>query len=366
MLIKQQSLEMLQQIFTTTVTPSSTPILNIQPRAVGLLRGFWIEVNAIMSVASGTANRTGFGPANLLSNIAFYDLNNNLRHNTAGWHVAMIDAARKGYTFPYGYTSAIPIGFGANFAPSIIAAPSTLPTTAPATPNVRMLYYLPIAYAPDDLRGSVYLGVTNANANLQLTLNATGFCATSGDATLACYSGGTTPSWSSATVTVYQDYLDQLPIGSNGAPVLPLLDLSTIYELKNTSLVGLSVGQDFPVPYANFRSFLSTFMVYDNGGTLNSGSDINYLSIQAANFTNITKADPYLWSQQARDMMLTDFPPGVYYRDHRRKPLNTNMFGNLQLLVNASTVNSGAQLLMGYEDFALQNTISLAGSLPGG
>jgi hypothetical protein len=363
-LIKAQGLEMTQQIFTTTVTPSSNSVLNIQPRNVGLLRGFWIEVNATMYVASGTANLTAFGPANLLSQIAFYDLNNNLRHNTAGWHVAFLDAIRKGYPFPYGLTTGNPITYGPNFAPYVVAAPATLPTTAPTSANVKMLYYLPISYSKDDLRGAVYMGVTNATANLQLTLNYANFCPASGDATLAVYSGGTTPTWSSAMVTVYQDYIDQLPI-SNGAPVLPLLDLSTVYELKNTSLTGITVGQDFPIPYSNFRSFLSTFLIYDNAGVLNAGTDINYLALQSANFTNIIKTDPYLWSTWTRDMLLTDLPKGVYYLDTRRKPLSTNQFGNLQLLLNASASTAGANVLMGYEDFALINNISLAGSLPG-
>jgi hypothetical protein len=363
-LIRAQALEMRQQIFTTTVVPSNTPIINVQPRNVGLLRGFWIEVSGIMYVASGTANRTSFGPVNILSNIAFTDLNNNLRHNTAGWHVGFLDAVRKGYNFPYGWTTGSPIGYGPNYAPYSVAAPATLPTSAPSTPNVKMLYYLPIAYSKDDLRGAVYMGVTNATANLQLTLNTNNFCATSGDATLACYSGGTTPSFSSCTVTVYQDYLDQLPI-SNGAPVLPLIDLSYVYELKNTALTGVTANQDFPIPYSNFRSFLSTFAVFDNAGTLNAGTDVNTWALQAANFTNIMKTDPYLWSVDARDMFNTDFPAGVYYTDHRRRPLNTNSFGNLQLVLNAASVTSGAQVLMGYEDFALINTISLAQSLPG-
>ena len=364
-LIAAQSIDMVQQIYSSTIVPSAQSVININPRNVGLLRGFWIEVQAKMSCASGTAPLTAFGPANLLSNITFYDLNNNVRINTAGWHVAMLDAVRKGYPYPYGLTTGSPIGFGNTWASQTVAAPADLPTTAPTSYNVRMLYYLPISYTKDDLRGAIYMGVTNATANLQLTLNYPGWNVATGDATLAVYSGGTTPVWSAASVTVYQDYYDQLPQGSNGAPVLPLIDLSTVYELKNTSLSSINAGQDFPIPYSNFRSFLSTFMVYDNGGTLSNGDDINYLGLQAANFTFMLKTDPFLWSQWTRDNIKVDLPEGIYYLDHRRKPLNTNQYGNLQLILNASTVNTGAQLLMGYEDFALINTIQLAGSLPG-
>lgn len=373
--IRSQGLEMLQQIFTTTVVPASNPVLNIQPRNVGLLRGFWVEVNAKMYDADQAGAPTTYGAANLLSNIAFYDLSNNLRHNTQGWHVYMLDVVRKGYNFPLGFS--VPTGSiigGTGWSSNLYAAPTQLPASAPSDPNVRCLYYIPISYSKDDLRGSIYAGVVNATMNLQLTLNANGFSvANTGDPTLAVYqdaTGSSTAVWSSATVTVYQDYIDQLPIGTNGAPILPITDLSIVYELKNTSLTGLTAGQDFPIPFSNFRSFLSTMMLFSNPtGTpvdpFRNGTDVNNLKLQAANFTNITNTDPYLWQMTFNDMVMADAPQGFYYMDNRRKPLNTNQYGNLELILNPKTVYAGATVLIGYEDMAVINTISLAGSLPG-
>jgi hypothetical protein len=364
-LIQSQGLDMCQQIFSYTGAPSTNNVITIVPRNVGLLRGFWVEINATMYGSAASGALTPFGPANLLSQIVFFDLNNNVRHQTTGWHVAFIDSIRKGYPYSQGFTVPGPIGYGPNFAPSVVEAPTELPATAPGSPNVRMLYYIPISYTKDDLRGAIYMGVTNATASLQLTLNTSGaFVATGADPTGAIYQNATNPEWSSVTVNVYQDYIDQLPVGSNGAPILPLTDLSTVYELKSTTLTSMVANQDFPIPYSNFRSFLSTFMVFDNGGTLNTGSDVNYLGLQAANFTFMLKTDAGLWSSWTRDMLQTDFPDGVYYLDTRRKPLNTNQYGNLQLILNASTVNANAVVLMGYEDFALINTIQLAQSLP--
>jgi hypothetical protein len=367
-LISALGLEMVQQIFSQTVVPSTQTQLNIPVRNVGLLRGFYVTVAAKMHATGGSAAISPFGAANLLSNISFYDLNNNLRHNTSGWHMALLTAVRKGKPYPGAFTPDLlnsPIGFGAGFTPLSVAIPSSLPTTAPTNPNVIMTYYVPIAYGKDDLRGSIYMGVTNATASLQLTLNTSALGASGSDPTLAVYTGGTGNSFDSATVTVYQDYIDQLPQANNGAPVLPLIDLSTVYELKQTSFSGMNVGQDFPMPYSNFRSFLSTFVVFDNGGSLNYGSDLAYFALQAANFTNMIKTGPDIWSLWAREALGSDLPAGTYYKDHRRKPLDTNQYGNLQLIANATTVNSNAQFLVGYEDFALINTVQLAGSLPG-
>ena len=363
-LIKAQSLEMLQQISSGTIsTPvAGSNVLNISPRNVGLMRGFYVELSGTITNTSTTTalTRTNLGPYNMLSGITFNDLNNNVRHNTTGWHLGLLDTIRKGYPYPSGYSNSSPVNFGNNWT-NIVQAASSI--AASGSTVVKNTFYLPLSYSKDDLRGSIYMGVVNATANLQLTVNPTPVIA-SGDATLAMYSGAT-GTLTGLSYAIYQDYIDQLPTGSNGAPVLPLTDLSTVYELRTTANSAINVSQDYPVAYPNFRQFLSTMAIFDNGGTLNSGSDVNYWSLQSANFTNIWKLDPYLAALQVRDVIYTDFPPGCYYFDHRRKPLATNQFGNLNLILNASTINTGAQLLMGFEDFALINNVQGAGSFPG-
>lgn len=357
--ISTTAVKMTQQIFSTTVTPASQNVLNIAPRNVGLLLGFFVEVTAaVANTAGATATLTPLGPSNVLSNIAFYDLNNNVRINTAGWHVNAVNTARGGSAFLSASTlTGYPIDYTNNFT-NIIQSPASL--AASATGTVNMMYYIPLAYSDVDLRGSIYGNVVNATMNLQLTINPNPFVA-SGDSTLAMFSGNA-GSITSATVTVYQVYYDQLPTSQNGV-LLPVLDLSTIYELKNTNITGITANQDFPIAYSNFRDFLSTTMIYDNGGTLNNGSDLNYLALQAANYTNIFKVAPKYVKAWERQRINNDFPSGMYYIDHRQKPISTVQYGNMELIVNASTVNTNAVCLMGYEDFALQNVISGAQSL---
>ena len=164
---------------------------------------------------------------------------------------------------------------------------------------------------------------------------------------------------------MYQSYLDQLPVGQNGI-VLPILDLATIYELKNTAVTAVVANQDFPIQYANFRDFISTTMIYVNTqstGARGVGADINYLALQSANFTNIWKKEPGLVALETRNHIQADMPPGVYYFDSRNKPISTTQYGNMQLILNASTANTGAYALMGFEDFALVQTLNMAGSL---
>lgn len=360
-----QGIEMTQNIFSQTIaTPGSTNnVINVIPRNVGLIKGFIVRVAATLQNTTGGATAitpTNFNAANVLSQIVFNDLNNNVRINTTGWHCNFVNTAKNRRVFSAAATTDSPIKYGNNFLQTI-AAPASIADTM--TGIVYMTYYIPLAYSDTDLRGAVYANVVNATMNLQLTINPTPVAAAAGSTLNAVYQAAAgAGAFTSVTVNVYQVYLDQLPMGKAG-PILPMLDLSTVYELKNTALTGIVVNQDFPVPYSNFREFLSTFLVYQNGIQMNNGTDVNYISLQSANFTNIIKADPYVFATRARNAIGDDFPPATYYLDSRNKPISTIQYGNMQIILNASLVNSNANVLMGYEDFALVNVVTGAGSL---
>lgn len=359
-LVLASAVERMQSVYSNTVNAASQNVLNIAPRNVGLIKGFFVDVIAsVTNGATNVATLTGLGPANILSQIAFTDLQNNTRIQTSGAHMHLLNSAKVGR--PFGLINAFtnaPIAYGNNWGE--IAAPATLAAAAAGT--VTMRYYIPLAYSQSDLRGALYAGVVNATMNLQLTINTSAFVAAGGDATRAVFSGNT-GSVGNVTVNVYQHYLDQIP-STNAGPVLPTMDLSTFYDIKETTVNGLTATQDYPIPYANYRSFLSTFFTYDNGGTLNAGSDLNYIALQSANFTQIFKMSPAELSLLSSVKLGADWPKGVYYVDHRNRPINTNQYGNMELVLNPSLVNSGAVVYVGYEAFGQINLMNSAGSLP--
>jgi P3 major capsid protein len=368
-LILANSLEEIQQIYTYSFNPSSTNILNIAPRNVGLIKGFLIKVTGTLTTgATGTANRTGYGAANLLSNISFNDLNNYTRTNTTGYHLAMMNTARLGFGYGGSYANNLPMGYGNNW--TVQSAPSTIAVST--NQAVSFYYYLPLAYSNQDLSGSIYGQTVTSTMNLQLTVNQSPIINT-GDPLNAVYSGnnaaGGWATGNSCTVTVYQVFLDQLPrVQTNQGlqVVLPPLDLQTIYAFQYTSNTGLTAGQDFGIPYANFRNFLSTLMIYDNAGVYNTGSDINYFSLQAANTQNIWKFDPATAALFARATFMGDPPPGTYYMDSRSNPINTQVFGNMMANINPSAVTTGANVITCWEMLYSVNQIVNAASLPGG
>lgn len=372
--IVQSALKKQQQIFSQTFAPTSQTVLNIQPRYAGLILGFYVDVRATLTVGTNNYLRTQFGGGNFIQQVRFDDLSNNTRIQTTGWHLNAINSAKAGEPFQAvrAVNTDYPVGYGEVFTADIATAPATL-TTAGAT--VAMLFWVPLAYSEVDLRGGMWANVVNATANLQLTMatSAQAFVAHTADPTSAVYqadSTGATGAISSYTVTVHQVYYDQLPTDKNGNQLLPVIDLSTLYMLNNTTVSGMVTGNDYPIPYANFRSFLSTVVIYDNqtGGVYNAaGTDITFWELQTANFTNIFKYPSWFPGVFARDAINCDFPLGMYYFDSRKKPINTIQFGNQQLILNPKgTVNTGAAALIGWEMFAITNTLVGAASLAGG
>jgi hypothetical protein len=395
--IKARSVRMLQQIYSQAIaTPVPGQVVTVNPRNVGLILGFWVKVvlTIVNNSTTQAMNLTDFGPANVLSQIQFNDLSNNTRIQTTGWHLNFINSWKSRRAFASALTGVTGITSGDQY-PAIARAASGPPypgmdspinygadwTTISALPTVAdggassvvtMWYYVPLAYNPDnpqspDLRGAVYANVVNATMQLILTVNPAPLVVSTGDQTSAVYvsAGALTAPTVTGTITVYQDYFDQLPVGNQGV-LLPILDLATIYELKYTNATAISAAQDYPYQYANFRDFLSTIAVYVNtgaGGLRGIGADINYWALQSANFTNIWKYEPSLAAIFSRQHIGIDFPPGVYMFDSRSRPISTTQYGNMQLVLNAITAATGAYMLVAVEDFALVQTLSMAGSL---
>lgn len=365
--ILTQGVERLQQIYSSGVNPANQTILNIVPQNVGLIRGFLVKVSGTLQNtnvgASGVAlARTNFGAANLLRNIGFTDVNNQVRHQTQGWHLNLINSAKQPMVMGGAYAPNVPVGYGNNY--DVMTAPSSI-SVAAGSAAVQFYYYVPLSYNKVDLRGAMWAGIVNAVAQLQLEINPNPIVA-SGDSGLAVYSGNTGGWGGNVNVTVWQDYIDQVPMDNMGNPILPQNDLSILYQLQNSTLSALVANQDFGVPFANFRNFLSTTLVYDNGGSFNAGTDVNYFALQTANSSNIWKYGPEEAALLARSTFMADPPTGSYYFDHRAKPISTQQFGNTQITVNPSTVNANAAIWAGFEYFAQASQVVFAGSLPSG
>lgn len=354
---------MVQQFYQTTIAGNNAAqgqVLQIPLQNVGLNTKITVEVSFnLAQSAAETLNRTPLGLANFFSNVQLTDLSNYQRINTAGWHLYMLACLRRQQIYAGAYVTDTPTGIGSNWRVQYAPAAVTGQVTC------RLFMELPLAYHEYDLRGAIYAQVTSAQWRLQLTINQNVVCSSATtDPTLSCYQSttATTGIVSNVQIQVFQHYLDQLPMNGNTA-VVPLISLAWNYLIQNTVGPNLVQGQDNQISYSNYRTFLSTMVIFDNAGALNTGNDVTYWGIQAANLVFLEKYDPYFAAARARMLIGDDPPAGMYVFDHRRKPIMTNQFGNTQLDLNPSTANAGASLLIGYEMLAVQSQAINAGAL---
>jgi hypothetical protein len=373
----RQSVDMILPIYNRTFTAANGEgpgtVINLPPRNVGLIKRFIVEVAGTITPA-GASTRTTVGGGNFFSQVVFTDLSNQQRISTSGWHLQAVASAKR--RRPYASAAALdepdqftaptrqsnPFGYGNTT--NVVS----LPASISAATNFRLFFEIPLAYTDHDLRGAVYGNVTNATMNLQLTVNPQLFTATGArNIQRGMYSSAGAITLTNFTVNVYQNFLDQLPIAQQGGPVLPLLDLSTAYLLNNTAVTGNALNQDNPIPYANFRDFMSTAVIYDDPGEFNDvASSISYWALQSANYTNIFKMNAPVNYLMSRLIIGDDFPLSMYYFDYRNKPVSTIQYGNMQLLANPSVVTDNqSNFLVGFESLALINMITQAGSLYG-
>lgn len=342
-------------------------VLTAQLRNVGLVKRLIVKLaGTITPHATNNNVLTALGLANFVSNVTFTDLANNQRINTAGWHLVATSTAKRRRVWGAAFTSDTPFGYGNNF--NVITTQATL-TAGGGAQAYTVFFEIPFVRNDHDLRGMILGAVATATMQLQVTINPSMFVATGTDATLAMYQSVAAGLATLTTTTwqVYQNYLDQYPRQQNGAPILPPLDIGTAYVL-NSTVSGLPVAnQDNSFPFVNQRQFLSTIAIYDNQSVLGIGADINSWKLASANFTNILFTDPVMQALIGRVRIGDDFPKGTYFFDFNDRPIDTSVFGNMQLILNPVTVGGAAAVvLLGWEAYGIIGQINQGGAIPSG
>lgn len=357
--------QQLNPILPASVGPGS--VITIQLRNVGLVKRLVVEFSATITAgAVSQQNLTALGLANLISNVTFIDLGNNTRINSTGWHLNLVSSVKRRRVFCAAVASDTPNGYGI-INNRVMFAPATIAATV-ATP-IRFILEIPFVKNNHDLRGAIFADVTNAVMQVQITLNPQMFVSSVADPTLAVYQSAAADlaTLSAVSVQCNQNYLDQLPRNpNNAAPILPALDIGTAYLLNNTASGLPVVNQDNGFSFVNARSYESVAFIYDNNGTLNiNGTDLNYIQVTSANFTQILRYDGMMAVTNERDVLGADFPRAVRYLDFRHRPINTDQYGNMQLIVNPSSVGgSAATILFGWEAYGVIGQVNQGGSLP--
>lgn len=354
-------------------SPAPGTTLTFYIRNVGLVKRLVVYFKATVTAGNtstqyltGQSGHQGFGLSNFVSNVTFSDLGNNQRINTSGWHLTAVASAKRRGVFGAAYTTDTPLAYGNNNN-RIMYAPSTI--TAGNSSEIDFFLEIPFVKNDTDLRGAIFADVTQATAQVQITLNPNMFVSSTADPALAMYQSGGSDlaSLSNLSMIVYQNYLDQLP-RMNGVPILPSLDLGTAYLLNSVTSTLPVANQLNGMPFVNARTYESLTFYYDNNGTLNiNGTDLTSIQLTSANFTNIQNLDPKMLGFMVRNVLGDDMPAGMYYMDYRDRPIDTNQYGNMVLNIQPSSVGgSAAYFGYGLEAYGIIGLVNQGGSIPTG
>lgn len=354
-----------------TISPGT--LVNVVLRNVGLVKRVILEVTGTFTAGNtstqyltgSNAGHGGMGLSNLISNVTFYDLANNTRINTTGWHLTIRSSAQRRRVWGAAATTDTPFSFGNNY----VVNKTGTTIAANGTSNFRVFFEIPFTRTNHDLRGLIFGDTTQATMQAQVTFNPNMFVTSAQDPTGAVYQSGGSDlaTLSNVVVTAYQNYLDQGPKSANGQPIVPGQDIGTAYVLTQTTS-GLPVANQLNATnFINQRQFLSLVAIYDNAGTLNAGTDITTFQIASANFTQIRNLDPYIQALMARNHFYDDPPAGCYYFSFEDRPIDTVQYGNMQFIVQPSSVGgSTAAFLFGWEAYGTIGLINQGASLPTG
>lgn len=301
---------------------------------VGVLTMLQIFVAATVTIAVGNATASPKGPWNLISKVRLTDYDGTDRINCSGFQLFQLNCAR--YREPFGFNNS---GMSAIFT-------NPEQPLAIGAQTIRFWLNVPIAYDPEsDLRGSILAQTAVGEMYLNIDWNPTYVTNANDD---SVYNGGaaTTVVKTAAnniSVSVWQEYLLPQAIGSKGQFPLPPLDLMTVYEIAGSVIAtdNIAANTERLFNYPNVRTVIGAYTSYTRlGTTLAALGDLSQVRL-IANGNNVLRD----YSERAKYMeqrLYThgDISPGVIYLPHRNKPIETALFGNVQMGI--TPVNAGA------------------------
>lgn len=300
---------------------------------VGITTRLLLDVIATVDIGTAAGTLSPKAPYNLINRIKLTDFDGTDRVNCSGYQLFTLNSIR----------TKTPYGLNNGSLSSVLSSP-TVPTGTGAGQTIRFQIEVPLAFDPEnDLRGALLTQTAVGEAYLNIDWNSLLYSNANAD---AVYNGAatTTVIQSAGTtfqVNVFQEYL--LPQAVGGQVPLPALDLMTVYEvagaLKTYDNIAANAGK--LINYPNVRSVIGAYFNFVNNGVMNDAvTDITKFRL-IANGNNVLREylpTDKLFEQRLSMLAGADLKKGTYFELHRRKPVETALFGNVQYEITPSTV----------------------------
>lgn len=316
---------------------------------VGVLTKLLLRVTADLTIGTATATASTKAPWNLISRVRLTDYDGTDRVNLSGFQLWALNCIR--WSNLYGFNNQSTVT-------AVFANPSV--PTAVGAAQVAFFIEIPVAFDTDndivqlqDLRGAIMC--QTAVGEMYLNIDWITSLYANGDVD-SLYSGGATTtvvgqSASYITVTMWQDYLLPQAIGNRGQIPLPGVDLMTVYELNGNvrSSDNIAVSTEKLISYPNVRSVIGAYFNYVSATALSSNISAMRLIANGNNILMDNTGLSQLFYQ--RLTLETDLLVGMYWRLHREHPIETALFGNVQMGITPSVVGATPYFELAFESF---------------
>jgi hypothetical protein len=334
-----------------TVQAQAAQTSRIKLFNVGVITKLQLYITAALTIGTAVATASTKAPWNLIQRVRLTDFDGTDRINLSGFQLFILNCVRMRSL--YGYHN------------NVSTAVFTNPVVPTAVANGTMSFFIdiPLAFDVDnpviqlqDLRGAVL--AQTAVGEMYLSIDwVTSLYANNDVESLYSGAGTTTVVGNGAnyiSCTLWQEYILPQAIGSQGQIPLPGIDLMTVYELNGNlrSSDNLAVSAEKLISYPNVRSVIGAYFNYVQAATMTQGK-LNGLRL-IANGNNIlldhTELSQLLYQ---RNYMYNngDTVPGAYWRSHREKPIETALFGQIQMGITPNTVGATPYIEVAFESF---------------
>lgn len=369
MALAQQNAQMRAMLLATAPRMRKNVLTQTAPSAgtsrfklfnVGVVTKLQLKVTADITIGTAVATPSAKAPWNLISRVRLTDYDGTDRVNLSGFQLFILNCVRWSQLF----------GFNNDSATAVFVNP--LVPTAVASAQVRFFIDVPLAFDVDnkivqlqDLRGAIL--AQTAVGEMYLSIDWITSLYTNNDID-SLYAGGATTtvvgqSTNYITCVMYQEYLlPQSLGGQNGAVPLPAIDLSTVYELNGNvrSSDNLAAATEKLISYPNVRSVIGAYVNYVTGGAV-LGTNLTQMRLIANGNNILIDHENLTQLLYQRNLINGDTVAGTYFRLHRDKPIETALFGNVQLGMTPATVSGGNQ----YMEIAFESFYTKGQALPG-
>jgi hypothetical protein len=331
----------------------------------GVLTSIKLDVTLpINTIGTATAVPGRQAPYNVIDRIRLTDYDGTDRVNMSGFQAYILDSVR--YRIPYGINNEGPLLGASNTPPQLggaVLSPSTPTAVSGSVQNLRFYLEVPVAYDPEsDLRGAIL--AQTAVGEMFVTIDwaslATLFNATGNDTNVYSGAGTTTMTFGTPTVTVFQEYLMPQSL-ANGQIPLPLIDLQTVYEIQGNIRTSdnLAANQEKLINFPNVRTVIGAYVNFVQNGQLRA-TDVSQFRLIANGNNILREFSQYAQFIEQRNYLEGDLALGAYFWVFRQRPIETQLYGNVQMGITPNAVSG-----VSFMDYAFESFYTKGATLPG-